>query len=46
MLRLMLAIGGALNTGHASAIRHDPTEMIRLAEAEGKPFIAVTANYR
>lgn len=38
--------GGAFNTGNASAIRHDPTEFIRLAEKEGNEFIAVTGNYR
>ncbi|KAK4691962.1 hypothetical protein P7C70_g9229, partial [Phenoliferia sp. Uapishka_3] len=38
--------GGALNTGHSAAVRHDATELVRQSEKEGKPCIVVTSNYR
>lgn len=38
--------GGALNTGHAAAIRHDATELVRTSAETGTPVIVVTGNYR
>ncbi|KAL8276495.1 hypothetical protein RQP46_011096 [Phenoliferia psychrophenolica] len=38
--------GGALNTGHSAAVRHDATELVRQSEKDGHPCIVVTGNYR
>lgn len=38
--------GGALNTGHAAACRHDATELVRTSAENGTPVIVVTGNYR
>lgn len=42
---LVWCYGGALNTGHSAAIRHDATELVRLAEEEGNPVIGKSCLY-
>lgn len=38
--------GGALRIGCSTKVRHDPTELIRQSERDGKPIVVVTFNYR